>query len=50
MKGFKNRDPSRDVYGPREVVEAVIRATPDLELRLVLAIARYCGVRGPSEI
>lgn len=50
MKGFRERDTGRDLYVPREVVEHVIDATADLELRLALAIARYCGVRGPSEI
>ncbi|QDV78912.1 tyrosine-type recombinase/integrase [Botrimarina mediterranea] len=50
MKGFRERDPSRDAYVPRELVQRVIDATGDAEVRFVLAVARFCGVRGPSEV
>lgn len=42
-------DQSRDAYVPTEVVERLIEAAPDIEFKLLLAMARYLGVRVPSE-
>lgn len=39
----------RRAYVPVEIVERLIDATPDLEWKLLLAMARYLGVRVPSE-
>jgi integrase len=39
----------RQAYVPAEVVERLIDETPDVEFRLLLAMARYLGVRVPSE-
>lgn len=50
LRGFRNTNPARDCYVPRDVIDHVIASTADLEVRLILAIARYCGIRGPSEV
>jgi len=42
-------DQSRDAYVPTEVVERLIEAAPEIEFKLLLAMARYLGVRVPSE-
>jgi len=42
-------DSSREAYVPVEVVERLIDAVPDSEFKLLLAMARYMGVRVPSE-
>ena len=39
----------RQQYVPAEVIETLIAAEPDLEWRALLALARYLGVRTPSE-
>lgn len=49
VKRPKIDDSDRQVYVPAEVVERLIDATPDLEWKLLLAIARYLGLRVPSE-
>lgn len=41
---------AREQYIPRETVEQVIGACDDAEFRLVLALARYGGLRCPSEL
>lgn len=43
-----NRD--RFVYVPVETAKLVIDACPDAEWRLIFALARYAGLRVPSEI
>lgn len=48
--GLSERNPDRDVYVPAGVIAAAIEASTDLETRGVLAIARWCGLRVPSEI
>jgi integrase len=50
MRRFRETNPARDCYVPREVMEAVIGASADRELRLLLALARFGGVRVPSEV
>jgi integrase len=39
----------RQQYVPAETIEKLIAAEPDLEWRALLALARYLGVRTPSE-
>ncbi len=39
----------RQQYVPAEVIETLIELEPDLEWRALLALARYQGVRTPSE-
>ena len=43
-------NPSRKHYIPAEVIDKVIEACPDHEWRLIFALARYAGLRIPSEI
>lgn len=45
--GATNAD--RQQYVPAEVIETLIELEPDLEWRALLALARYQGVRTPSE-
>lgn len=42
-------NPDRKQYVPAETIETLIAAEPDLEWRALLALARYLGVRTPSE-
>lgn len=42
-------NPERQVYVPAEHVERLIEATPNREWKLLLSMARYLGVRTPSE-
>jgi integrase len=42
-------NPDRQRYVPAETIETLIAAEPDLEWRALLALARYLGVRTPSE-
>lgn len=39
----------RKVFVPRTVVDAVMRATTDLEWKAIISLARYAGLRTPSE-
>lgn len=41
---------SRRVFVARQVIEKVLEACPDWQWRLLLALARYGGLRCPSEI
>lgn len=50
LRNFRETDTRRDVYVPRATIEGVIAACPDRELRLVLGLARYVGIRVPSEM
>ncbi len=49
VKRPKTHDADRQAYVPTDVVERLIDATPNLEWKLLLAMARYLGVRVPSE-
>lgn len=42
-------NPDRQQYVPADVIETLIAAESDLEWRALLALARYQGVRTPSE-
>ena len=44
------KNDSRLQYIPREVIEDVLRACPDNRWRLLVALARFAGLRVPSEI
>jgi len=46
----KASNESRRVYVPADVVEQVIDACPDWQWRTVVALARFGGVRVPSEV
>lgn len=41
---------SREVYVSSELVEELIRETLESELKLILALSRYAGLRFPSEV
>ncbi|MBM3956262.1 MAG: hypothetical protein FJ309_16950, partial [Planctomycetes bacterium] len=50
LKGGSQANPGRSVYVPRDVVADVIEACPSIEWRVVVALARYGGLRCPSEV
>ena len=50
LKCPSQTNPSRKRYIPAEVIERVIAACPDHDWRLIFALARYAGLRIPSEI
>lgn len=50
LNGGSQTNESRKVFVPREVIERVIDACPDAEWRLIVALARYAGLRCPSEL
>jgi len=41
---------ARQYFVPREAIELAIAAAPDVEWRLIIALARYGGLRIPSEL
>ena len=43
-------DPSRRVFVPADVIEKVIEVLPNAEWRLLVALARWGGLRIPSEV
>jgi integrase len=45
-----NANPARSHYVPAEVVNEVLEACPSVEWRIVVALARYGGLRCPSEV
>ncbi len=49
LKQPKATNPERKVYVPAENIEKVIEATADPEWKLLLSLARYLGLRIPSE-
>jgi integrase len=49
VEGPRGSDSDRQVYVSTEIVERLIDATPSLEWKLLLAMARYQGLRFPSE-
>lgn len=49
LKTGKQTNSDRQVFVPRETVAKVMRAAPDLEWRLLIALGRYGGLRVPSE-
>jgi integrase len=50
MKRWVETNPSRDMYVTTELVKKLLGATNNVELRLLLALVRYCGLRSPSEV
>jgi integrase len=53
FKGVKvgsQRNEKRKYFVPRDVIQKVIDACPDAQWRLIVALARFGGVRVPSEI
>ena len=49
VKGPRASDIDRQAYVSTEIVERLIDATPSLEWKLLLPMARYLGLRVPSE-
>jgi integrase len=49
VKNGSQRNPARQHYVDHETIARVIDAAPDAEWRLLLALARYAGLRVPSE-
>jgi integrase len=50
LKAGQQFDKSREVFISREAIRGVIDAAPDAEWRLIIALARFGGLRCPSEI
>ena len=49
LKAGSERNDSRLQFIPAETIDKVIAAAPNAEWRLIIALARYGGVRTPSE-
>ena len=49
IKGAVKGDPSRPAYVPGEVVARVMEVAPDPQWKLLIALARWGGLRIPSE-
>lgn len=50
MGAGNETNPERDRYIPVELFTKIVNATTDKELRLLLALVRFCGLRCPSEL
>jgi len=50
VKAGSQVNPNRAFFVTREAIELVLGACPDLEWRLVVGMARYAGLRCPSEL
>lgn len=50
VKAGSQANPDRAFFVTRKMIEAVLDACPDAEWRLVVALARYAGLRCPSEM
>lgn len=50
MKAGSQVNPRRAFFVTRESIEAVLEACPDAEWRLVVGLARFAGLRCPSEL
>ena len=50
IKAGSQANPSRAFFVTREAIEAILAACPDAEWRLVIGLARYAGIRCPSEM
>lgn len=50
MKGFQTTNPGRFHFVDRERIDQVFAVLPDIHWKLILALARYGGLRCPSEI
>jgi integrase len=49
VKAGGQKNESRQAYVPTEQIKACIDASPDAEWRLIFALARFAGLRVPSE-
>jgi len=49
VKIDSNRNPDRQRFIPADVIESVIDICPDPQWKLLIALARYGGLRVPSE-
>lgn len=49
IKAGHQRNDTRKLFIPREVIDRIITDTPDLEWKAIIALARYGGIRTPSE-
>ena len=49
VRGGHQANESRKRFISREIIEAVIAEAPDAEWRVIIALARYGGLRTPSE-
>ncbi len=50
LKAGDQKNDARKYFVPREAVAKILDACPDAEWRLIVALARYGGLRTPSEI
>jgi integrase len=50
IKAGSQKNTSRKTFVPQETAEAVVEACSDSEWRLIVAMARYGGLRMPSEL
>ena len=50
IRAGSQRNTSRKFFVSREVIDAVLAACPDNEWRLIVVLARYAGLRIPSEL
>ena len=50
VKGRGESNRARDFYVVDELVDRILAATQDAEFRLIVALARYGGLRCPSEV
>ncbi len=50
VKGGHQVNENRKRFIPREVIARVMEAAPDAEWRAIIALARYGGLRTPSEV
>ena len=50
IKPGSQRNPARQRFIPREVIDRVIAGIPSIHWRMVVAFARYGGLRIPSEL
>jgi integrase len=47
--GDKRHDKSRQSYIPKSTIETIIKQATNVEARALIALARFCGLRVPSE-
>jgi len=50
VKAGSQRNPQRQRFISRAVIDKAIEHAPDIEWKLIIALARYGGVRVPSEV
>ncbi len=50
LRGGSQRNPQRAAYIGRETIEAVLATCPDTRWRAIVGLARFAGLRCPSEL